>query len=99
MITTKGAVERQLFLSYYWKPKTRVAKKKKKNRGFTGHSVGKNPPANAADTGSIPGPGRLHIIAEQLSPCLTTTQPMRPRAYVQQQEKPPQWEACAVHCN
>ena len=25
-----------------------------------GGTVGKNPPANARDTGSIPGPGRLH---------------------------------------
>ena len=60
------------------------------NMGFPGSSMVKNLLANAEDAGSIPGPGRLHIIAEQLSPCLTTTQPMRPRAYVQQQEKPPQ---------
>ena len=36
----------------------------------------KNPPANAGDTGLIPGPGRdpdPHA-AEQLSPCATTTE-------------------------
>lgn len=27
---------------------------------FPGDAVGKNPPANAGGTGSIPGPGRLH---------------------------------------
>ena len=32
-----------------------------KNRGFPGGSVVKNPPANAGDMGSIPGPGRLHM--------------------------------------
>ena len=31
---------------------------KKKNQGFPGGSVVKNPPANAGDTGSVPGPGR-----------------------------------------
>ena len=29
--------------------------------GFLGGSVVKNPPANAGDTGSIPGPARFHI--------------------------------------
>ena len=32
-----------------------------------------NPPANAGDTGSSPGPGRSNI-PEQLSPCATTTE-------------------------
>ena len=31
---------------------------KKGKMGFTGGSVVKNPPANAGDTGSIPGSGR-----------------------------------------
>ena len=35
--------------------------------GFPGGAVVKNPPANAEDTGSSPGPGRSHIAAEQLS--------------------------------
>ena len=30
-------------------------------RGFLDGSVVKNPPANAGDTGSIPGPGRSHM--------------------------------------
>ena len=28
---------------------------------FPGGTVGKNPPANAGDTGSIPGPGGSHV--------------------------------------
>ena len=31
-------------------------------RGFTGRAVVKNPPANAGDTGSSPGPGRSHML-------------------------------------
>ena len=38
--------------------------------GFPGGAVVKNPPANAGDTGSSPGPGRSHM------PC-GTTKPMR----------------------
>ena len=30
-------------------------------RDFPGGAVVKNPPANAGDTGSIPGPGRSHM--------------------------------------
>ena len=30
-------------------------------KGFPGGTVVKNPPANAGDTGSSPGPGRFHI--------------------------------------
>ena len=30
-------------------------------KGFTGGTVVKNPPANAGDTGSSPGPGRSHM--------------------------------------
>ena len=44
-------------------------------RGFPGGAVGGNLPANAGDTGSIPGPGRFPHAAEQLSPCATTTAP------------------------
>ena len=32
-----------------------------KSRDFPGGAVFKNPPANAGDTGSIPGPGRSHM--------------------------------------
>ena len=47
------------------------------DRDFPGCTVVKNPPANAGDTGSSPGPGRSHMLraAEQLSPCATTTEP------------------------
>ena len=34
---------------------------KNKTRDFLGGAVVKNPPANAGDTGSIPGPGRYHM--------------------------------------
>ena len=30
--------------------------------GFPGGAVVKNPPANAGDTGLIPGPGRSHML-------------------------------------
>ena len=32
-----------------------------KRRDFPGGAVVKNPPANAGDTGSSPGPGRSHM--------------------------------------
>ena len=35
---------------------------KKKNLGFPGGAVVKNPPANAGDTGLSPGPGRSHML-------------------------------------
>ena len=35
--------------------------KQKMGKGFPGGAVVKNPPVNAEDTGSIPGPGRSHI--------------------------------------
>ena len=35
---------------------------KKCLQGFPGGSVVKNPPANAGDTGSSPGPGRSHML-------------------------------------
>ena len=34
---------------------------KHKVRGFPGGAVVKNPPANAGDMGSSPGPGRYHM--------------------------------------
>ena len=34
----------------------------KNYRGFPGGSVVKNPPANAGDMGSSPGPGRPHML-------------------------------------
>ena len=32
-----------------------------RQRAFPGGAVVKNPPANAGDTGSSPGPGRFHM--------------------------------------
>ena len=44
-------------------------------RDFPGVPVVKNLPANAGDVGSIPGRGtKIPHAAEQLSPCLTTTE-------------------------
>ena len=37
------------------------ATKKLMGRDFPGGAVVKNPPANAGDTGSSPGPGRCHM--------------------------------------
>ena len=34
----------------------------KKETGFPGGTAVKNPPANAGDTGSSPGPGRSHML-------------------------------------
>ena len=63
----------------------------------------KNPSANAGDTGSSTGSGKIAHAAEQLSPCATTTEPElysprattteaphEPRACAPQQKKPPQ---------
>ena len=44
-------------------------------KGFPGGALGGNLPANAGDTGLIPGPGRFPHAAEQLGPCATTTEP------------------------
>ena len=35
---------------------------RRKNRDFPGGTVVKNPPANAGDRGSSPGPGRSHML-------------------------------------
>ena len=43
--------------------------------GFPGGAEVGNLPANAGDTGSIPGPGRFPHATEQLSLCATTTEP------------------------
>ena len=43
------------------------------NRNFPGGPVVKNPPSNAGDVGSIPGPGsKIPHATEQLSPYITT---------------------------
>ena len=41
---------------------TRVeTSKRNESKDFPGGAVVKNPPANAGDTGSSPGPGRSHM--------------------------------------
>ena len=59
---------------------------------FPGGTVVKNLPANAGDTGSIPGPGRSHMLwsnythePQLLSPRATTTEACVPRARALQQ--------------
>ena len=44
------------------------------SRYFPGGAMVENPPANAGDTGSSPW-GRIPHAAEQLSLCVTTTEP------------------------
>ena len=41
--------------------KTETVLRDKEGLDFPGCTRGKNPPANAGDIGSIPGPGRLHM--------------------------------------
>ena len=47
--------------------------------GFPGGPVVKNLPFKARGTSSVPGLGRSHTDAGQLSPCTTTTEPVGPR--------------------
>ena len=47
----------------------------KARQDFPGGAVDKNPSANARDTGSIPVQKTVHV-AEQLSSCTTTTEPV-----------------------
>ena len=70
--------------------------------GFPGGSVGKNPPANAGDTGSIPNLRRSHMpqsnqahTPQLLRLCSRAGEPLllkstHPRANALQQEKLPQ---------
>ena len=67
---------------------------KKGKMGFPRGSVVKNPPANAGDTGSIPDPGRSHMlwgnqagVQQPLSWCpraqgTKTAEPTHPRAWL-----------------
>ena len=65
-----------------------MEKNLKKNVGFLGGSVVKNLPANAGDTGSIPGPGRSHISWSK--PVHHNYGAHGPRACALQEEKLPQ---------
>ena len=78
---------------------------KSNDRDFPGGTVDKNPPTNAGDVSSIPGPWRFHMpqssyaCAPQLLSLRSETwelqqrKPMCPRAHGQQHTKPSQWEA------
>ena len=62
-----------------------------------GSAAVNNLPANAGDTGLIPGPGRSHmpqgkkaLMSQLLSPRAATTEAHSPRAHAPKQEKPPQ---------
>ena len=58
-------------------------------RGFPGGAVVENPPANAGDTGSIPGQGtKIPHAAGQLSLCTATTEPVNSGARAPHLEKP-----------
>ena len=61
----KSDRERQISydITYMWNPKndTNELIDKTEAGGFPGGTVVKNPPANAGDTGSSPGPGRSHV--------------------------------------
>ena len=58
-----------------------------KIEGFPGGSVVKNPPANAGDTGSIPGPGGSHMpwsssapVPQLLSPRAAAVEALMPKS-------------------
>ena len=53
-------------------------------------------PANAGDTGSMPGPGRFHMPLSNKALCATATETRPPTGYALQQEKPPQHVACTL---
>ena len=46
-----------------------------------------NLPANGGDTGSIPGPGRPHMLWRNWVHVLQLLKPKRPKAHALQQEK------------
>ena len=70
-------------------------KAKSKHMGFSsGPGVG-SPPANAEDTGSIPGPGRSHMPRGSWAPVPQLLKAGHSRTHAPQQEKPLRWEAHA----
>ena len=70
---------------------------------FLDGPVVKNSPANAGDTGSIPGPGKPQLAMEQLNPSATAAEPACPRAHAPSKrsrcnKKPHGWRvALAYH--
>ena len=76
------------------KPMNNSQELKIESGDFPSGAVVKNPPANAGDTGSRPGPGRSHMPRSDYVPEPQLLS-LRSRAHAPQQEKPLQWEACA----
>ena len=66
---------------------------------FPGSPVGKNLLANAGDTGLIPGPGRSHMLKNNLTPWATATEAHIARAQPLQQQEPPDFRGECVHIN
>ena len=72
------------------------------SRGFLGGLEVKNPPANAGEPGSVPGLGRSRVPRVNSSLCngsywacaSGSCNYWATPAFVPQQEKAPQWEAC-----
>ena len=74
---------------------------------FLNDAVDKSPPANAGDTGLIPGLGRFHITWSSWSPWAITAEPTlwspeattaeacAPGTCAPQRKRPLQWESCA----
>ena len=84
-----------LLILLYPAVKDRMSASFKDEEDFPGGAVVKNPPANAGDTGSSPGPGRSHMpqsnsahAPQLLSLRATTTEAWATRAHAPQQEKP-----------
>ena len=59
-------------------------------RNFPGGTVDKNPPANAGNMGSIPGPGRFHMPWSNQARVSQLLKPVLPIACVPLREKPSQ---------
>ena len=57
MVQPKKKKKEYLYISFYGI----TTKLKKAKRDFPGGTVAENPPANAGDMGSSPGPGRSHM--------------------------------------
>ena len=69
--------------------KTSHVLERESNKGdFHGGAVDRNPPANAGDKGSIPGPGRFHMLWSSWA-CAPQLLSPSSRAWALQQEKPP----------
>ena len=56
---------------------------------FPSGTVDEDQPARAGDMGSIPSPGRFHMLRSNYPHVTEPLKPMCPRACALQQEKPP----------